>query len=382
MNEHTRHVSASTVTSSGVEPPYIETQPDRTDLPLAVMPCVVASMIEPFRANLPLLHDVARVRMYTDTTLDEDEIARRATGADAVMVIGFHVGDSLLDRLGINPPNPSNRRGDSRTDSDGNSDSISHTDSHGGGNTVRCFAFGGTGVASYIDLDAARSRGISVRNVVHYGDSSVAEHAFALLMELSRGVGRLDAAVRRGDWSGADGFALNGKTLGIAGFGGIGRAVARIARGFGMRVAVWNSHVDPVAARELGVVLVDDLGDLMARSDAFSVHLPLLESTAGLITAGHLDRLRPGTLFVNTARAEVIEHGALSARLARGDIRAGLDVFEHEPLPADDPLRSMPNVVLTPHVAWRDDEAYVSLTHQVFQAVASFFKGGDYNAVV
>lgn len=149
-----------------------------------------------------------------------------------------------------------------------------------------------------------------------------------------------------------------------------------------MRVAVWNSHVDPVAARELGVELVDDLGDLMARSDAFSVHLPLLESTAGLITAGHLDRLRPGTLFVNTARAEVIEHGALSARLARGDIRAGLDVFEHEPLPADDPLRSMPNVVLTPHVAWRDDEAYVSLTHQVFQAVASFFKGGDYNAVV
>ena len=89
--------------------------------------------------------------------------------------------------------------------------------------------------------------------------------------------------------------------------------------------------------------------------------------------------MRPGTLFINTARAEVIEPGALTARLLRGDIRAALDVYEHEPLPMDDPLRDVPGIILTPHVAWRDDEAYVSMTRQIVQSVVSFYTGGDFN---
>ena len=326
--------------------PLIETQPERTDLPLVVMPVVLHAMIEPFKANLPLLHDIARVRMYTDYTLDEDTILSRTADASAVMVVGFHVTPHMLDRFSGH---------------------------------VRCFAFSGTGVASYIDLAETRRRGIRVCNVVHYGDHAVAEHTFALLFELAREVGRLNAEVRAGDWTGADGYALHDKKRALIGFGGIGQTVARIANGFGMQVMAWNSHTDQAVADALGVELVDDMGDLMERADIVSLHMPLLQATAGIVKPEHLDRMRPGTLFINTARAEVIEPGALTARLLRGDIRAALDVYEHEPLPMDDPLRDVPGIILTPHVAWRDDEAYVSMTRQIVQSVVSFYTGGDFN---
>lgn len=217
-------------------------------------------------------------------------------------------------------------------------------------------------------------------NVVHYGDHAVAEHAFALIMELARQVGRLDAEVRRGDWGGIDGIGLHGKKLGLVGFGGIGRTVARIANGFGMKTLVWNSHVHGIDG--LDITLIDDMDEVFAQSDIVSLHLPLLDGTAGIITSRQLDRMRPGSMIVNTARAEIIEPGALTRRLQRGDVRAAIDVFDHEPLPMDDPLRSLDNVVLTPHVAWRDDEACVNLTRQVIDAVASYFTGGDYNAVL
>ncbi|MFC5222417.1 D-2-hydroxyacid dehydrogenase family protein [Bifidobacterium leontopitheci] len=333
-----------------IDSDVIETQPERTDLPLVVAPVIVESMIEPFAANFPLLHDIARVRMYRDFTLDKATIIERAAQADAVIVIGWHVTDDMLDALTVD-------------------------------NHVRCFAFGGTGVASYIDMATARERGIRVCNVRHYGDHAVAEHAWALILELARRVGELDAQVKAGSWSGVDGIGLHGKTLGLAGFGGIGQTMARIANGFGMRTLVWNSHVHEDVARKLGVTTVDDMGDLFERSDVVSLHLPLLDETAGIVTGEQLERLRPGTLFVNTARAEIIEPGALAKRLARGDVRAALDVFDEEPLPADDPLRAVPDIVFTPHVAWRDDEACVNLTRQVVDALASFFTGGDYNVV-
>ena len=167
----------------------IETQPERTDLPLIVIPVIVESMIEPFAANFPLLHDIARIRMHCDFTLDTDTILERTKDAEAVIVIGFHITDDILDAMTV--------RGH-----------------------VSCFAFGGTGVASYINLPVARERGIRVCNVVHYGDHAVAEHAFALIMELTRQVGRLDEQVRRDDWGGIDGIGLHGKRLGLVGFGG------------------------------------------------------------------------------------------------------------------------------------------------------------------
>lgn len=126
---------------------------------------------------------------------------------------------------------------------------------------------------------------------------------------------------------------------------------------------------------------VPTLTELFAGADVVSVHMPLTDETHGMITSEHLDAMRPGTIFINTARAEVIAPGALERRLARGDIPAGLDVFDTEPLPADSPLRSMPNLVLTPHVAWRSDGANRNLARQCVESIASYFTGGDYNAV-
>lgn len=306
-----------------------ETQPERTDLPLVVVPVIIESMIESFEKNFELFKDIARVRMYKDFTLDEDTIVARCAEADAIIVIGFHCADSILDRL-----------------------------------NVKCYAFGGTGVASYIDLNKAK------------------EHTIALLMELARQVGKLDRQVKEGNWDGVDGYELYGKKLGIIGLGGIGQTVARIAGTLGMDVSAWNSHVPERVLTDLNVTPVDDMNELIAGSDVVSIHLPLLDSTKGIVTAQNLEALKPGTMFINTARAEIIESGALLSRLQRGDIPAALDVFDHEPLAADDPLCSIPGIILTPHTAWRTDGAYVGITKQVVQSVAAYFKGEDFNVVV
>ena len=149
-----------------------------------------------------------------------------------------------------------------------------------------------------------------------------------------------------------------------------------------MNVSAWNSHVPEQVFADLNITPVNDMNELIAGSDVGSIHMPLLDSTKGIVTAENLEALKPGTMFINTARAEIIEPGALLARLQRGDIPAALDVFEHEPLTADDPLCSIPGIILTPHTAWRTDGAYVGITRQVVQSVAAFCKGEDFNVVV
>ena len=334
-------------------PQVFETQPERTDLPLVVMPAVLGSMIRPLRERFAGLHDVARVRMFEDFTEDEDVIARRTAGADVMINGGPHISDALLRRLA---------------------------------GSVRCIVFSGTGVASYINLSLARELGVRVCNAVHYGDNAVAKHTIALLFELTRHVGALDAEVKSGRWASpyADGLQLAGRRLGIIGLGGIGGAVARIARALDMDVSAWWTGHTPVDRfTRNGITPVDDLGELIASSDIVSIHLPLIDgATRGIITAEHLSRLRPGTLFVNTARAEVIEPGALAARLAKGDVPAALDVYDSEPLPDDDPIRRVPGIILTPHVAWRTDGAFADLTRQMVDATRAFLTGGEMNVVV
>lgn len=330
-----------------------ETQPERTDLPLVVMPSVLKSMIAPIKAQFPVLHDVARVRMFEEFTSDETVIAERVTDADALLVGGYHISDDLLRTFGEH-------------------------------SRIKCIVFCGTGVASYINLDLARELRIRVCNAEHYGDHAVAEHTFALMLELVRRTGQLDANVKAGSWSwaGGDGLQLAGRRLGIIGLGGIGSTVAGIARAFGMEVSAWNSHVPAEHFERSGAKPVSDLNELIANSDVISVHLPLNDATRGIITAENLAHLRPGTLFINTARSEVIESGALLARLSKGDIPAGLDVFDHEPLSADDDICAIPGIVLTPHVGWRTDGAFKELTRQMIQCIAAYFTGKDYNVVV
>ncbi|PJM79579.1 MULTISPECIES: D-2-hydroxyacid dehydrogenase family protein [Bifidobacterium] len=328
-----------------------ETQPERTDLPLVVMPAVLGAMIDPIKAQFPVLKDVARVRMFEEFTSDETVLIERLAEADALLVGGYHISDGMLRAI------------------------AGH---------VKCIVFCGTGVASYINLDLARELKVRVCNAEHYGDHAVAEHTFALLFELIRRTGTLDKDVKDGNWAwaGGDGLQLAGRRMGIIGLGGIGATVASIARAFGMEVSAWNSHVPAEHFARSGATPVNDLNELIETSDVVSVHLPLNDATRGIITADNLDHLRPGTLFVNTARSEVIASGALLARLQRGDIPAALDVFDHEPLKASDPVCHIPGIVLTPHVGWRTDGAFKELTRQMIACLKAYFAGEDYNVVV
>lgn len=223
--------------------------------------------------------------------------------------------------------------------------------------SLRSIVFLGTGASSYIDMEAARARGIPVRTVPGYGDRAVAEHAFALLLAAARDVAVMDRELRSGIWSPREGLELGGKTLGVVGLAGIGREMARIASGFGMRVLGWNRS--PSADASCEIVPLDDL---LAQADVVSLHLALTPQTRGFLSAARIGTMKPGAILINTARAGLIDTPAMIAALRSGALRhAGLDVFDMEPLPAGDELATLPNVTLTSHAAFKTREASVNL---------------------
>lgn len=221
---------------------------------------------------------------------------------------------------------------------------------------LRRISFLGTGAADNVDLRLAAELGIEVTTVRGYGDDAVAEHALALLLTAARSIPMLDREMREGKWTVRPGVQLAGKTLGVVGLGGIGMRLATLAQGIGMRVVGWNRSVREGATQYESIPLLG-LEELFATSDAVSLHLALTPESTGIIDAGLIDALPSGAILVNTARAAIVDREALLARLGRGDIVAALDVFDPEPLPAEDPLRSLPGTILTPHVAYDTPEA-------------------------
>lgn len=213
---------------------------------------------------------------------------------------------------------------------------------------LRIVARHGVGVDA-VDLDAATERGIVVTTTGNENAAAVAEYAFVLLLALVRHVVQADAGVRAGLWDREPlvGAELDGRTLGVVGYGAIGRRVARQALGFGMQVLA----CDPAAPTPEAGVTMTSLDDLLARADVVSLHARLTGDTARLIDARALARMKPGAYLVNTARGELIDEGALAAALRRGALAgAALDTYEREPLPAESVLRSLPNMLLSPHV--------------------------------
>ena len=230
---------------------------------------------------------------------------------------------------------------------------------------LKHIVFLGTGASSYMDVPALNGLGIEVHTIKGYGDIAVAEHTMALIFACCRDLARMDRAVRRGVWDPLESMQLNGKTLGLIGLGGIGREVARIARGVGMEVIGWNRSARP----EAGVPLVG-LDELLARADVISLHLALNEETRGFIDAKRLARTKRGVILVNTARGALVEEAALLDALASGHIRhAGLDVFDAEPLKRDHALARMENVTLTSHAAFRTLEASETLMRRAIDIV-------------
>lgn len=217
--------------------------------------------------------------------------------------------------------------------------------------------FLGTGARSYMNPEELAELGITVHLIRGYGDTAVAECAIALMWAAARNLAQMDREMRAGNWLREDGMQLTGKTLGLIGFGGIAKEVARIARGSGMQVIAWNR----TRRKATGVEFVE-YDELLTASDVISVHLLLNDETRGFVSRACIEAMKPGVILVNTARGALVDEEAMIEALQSGQIRhAGLDVFNIEPLPKDHPLTKLPNVTLSAHSAFRTPEASENL---------------------
>lgn len=243
---------------------------------------------------------------------------------------------------------------------------------------LRVIGRAGVGVDN-IDLNAATERGVAVINAPEGNTVSAAEHTMALIMAAARKVVAADRSMREGEWARSRfaGTELRGKVLGLVGAGRIGGEVARRARAFGMTVHVYDPYLTEERARELGAE-VRELDELIANADVLTLHVPLTDSTRGMIGADALKRMKSHALLVNVARGGVVDEAALATALAEGTIGgAALDVFENEPLHADSPLWSAPNLVLTPHLGASTQEAQELIATEIAEGVRRSLVEGD-----
>jgi D-3-phosphoglycerate dehydrogenase len=234
-----------------------------------------------------------------------------------------------------------------------------------------------------VDVEAATARGVAVCNTPDYCIEEVALHTLALALACARGIVPLDVAVRAGSFAPVAGFPgarrASATTVGIVGYGRIGRLVTAGARGLGMQVLV---HDPFVAFDEDGVETVS-FADLLAAADIVSLHAPLTAATRHLLDATAFARMRRGAYLVNTCRGGLVDEAALADAIASGAIAgAALDVFETEPLPADSRLRGLPGVILTPHAAWYSPEALVDLPVLAARNIVEFLAGRPPGAIV
>ena len=233
--------------------------------------------------------------------------------------------------------------------------------------SLKHIVFLGTGAASYMNVAELEAAGVKVHTIKGYGDTAVAEQTIALMMAACRDLARMDRNIRAGTWAPREGVQLFGKTLGIVGLGGIGAEVARIAKGLGMQVIGWNR-----TKRADANVTTVELDDLLQRSDVISINLTLNDETRGFLDKARISRMKPGVIFINTARGALADEAALMEALKSGHIRhAGLDVFHNEPVKAGDPLVGLDNVTLSAHAAFRTLEASMTLLRRAIDIVKS-----------
>jgi phosphoglycerate dehydrogenase-like enzyme len=227
-----------------------------------------------------------------------------------------------------------------------------------------------------VDLAAATTAGAAVCIAPGTNQGSVAEHCFALMLGLTRHVPARHAALAGGGWPRLMSVPLRGRTLGLAGLGRIGKAVATRARAFEMTVIAYDPLPDSAFCERHGIELVP-LDRLLSESDFLSLHLPLTPDTRHVINAGTLARMKPTAVLVNTSRGGLVCEADLIAALREGRLGgAALDVFEDEPTPRDNPLRTLPNVVLTPHAAGVDVRSLEDMARSAAEAVAALRRGG------
>jgi phosphoglycerate dehydrogenase-like enzyme len=247
--------------------------------------------------------------------------------------------------------------------------------------SVRVVSFAGSGASTYIPMDEAEGRGITVCNVPSYGANAVAEHAFALAFALARRVCEGDALVRSGRWrpGALGGIELAGRRLGVVGVGPIGSRAVELGQALGMHTLAWTRSPTSAREAELRAPLVS-LERLFAESDVVSLHLAHRPETERLIDDRLLRLMQPHALLVNTARAQLVDADALINALEEGRIGgAAVDVFEQEPLPVDDPLLAAPRLLLTPHVGFNTSDATAELLRLTLANLLAYAAGRPRN---
>lgn len=240
---------------------------------------------------------------------------------------------------------------------------------------LRVVGRAGVGIDN-VDMDAATHRGVLVMNTPGGNAVSVAEHTFALMLGLARGVPQSNAAIHAGRWEkSSSGMELRGKTLGLVGLGRVGSEVARRARALEMTVLAFDPYVTPTAARELEVELIP-FEDLLKRSDVISLHTALSPATEKIINAAALAQMKKGARLINCARGELIDEAALAEALRSGHLAgAAVDTFAQEP-PKNSPLLGLPNLIATPHIAGSTAEAQEEVGTLIAQQVRDYLAEG------
>lgn len=239
-----------------------------------------------------------------------------------------------------------------------------------------------------IDLEAATSRGITVCNIPAYSTNAVAQYVFACILNYCNKLSEHNESVQAGGWINSDTFSyriaplyeLAGKTLGIVGFGAIGKAVAKIAKAFEMNVLVYSRTIYPQF--ESSNLRFVDLNTLLENSDFVSLHCPLTAATQNLIGTDQLSLMRPHAMLINSSRGPVVNEQALADALKNGKIAAAaLDVLCHEPMQDSCPLKDAPNCLITPHIAWAPLETRQRLMNIAIENLKCYLDGVPQNVV-
>jgi len=294
--------------------------------------------------RLAKLENLGEFIIYADTPADDETFIERLTGANAA-ISGWGLSNRVLAAL----PD------------------------------LEVISFPGLGVSTFIDIDEARRRNITVTHTLSAA-STIAEHTLALMLDAARNISRLDRDMRKGHWNKtAPGMDLRNTTLGLVGFGRIAEALVPLAKALGMKVIAWTRNPDPQRARQHGIEF-SDLDELLATSDVVSLHLRSTPQTNGLLDAARLRSIKKGALLINTARSQLLDEIALVELLQSGHIRAaGIDVFDDESIAPDHPFIALDNVVMTPHVAYNTPAALGEMYDTTVDNLVAFYAGNPQN---
>ncbi len=239
-----------------------------------------------------------------------------------------------------------------------------------------------------VDVQAAKDRGIPVCNIPTYGTAAVGQFAIALLLEICHHIGEHSQSVHNGDWESCVDWCywnyplieLDGKTMGIIGFGRIGQTTARIAQALGMKVLAYDQYENK--SLESDTMKYTTLDDLLAKSDVISLHCPLFESTQGIINKDSIAKMKDGVIILNNSRGPLIVEQDLADALNSGKVAAaGLDVVSTEPIHGDNPLLKAKNCIITPHISWAPKESRQRLMDIAVDNLEKFLAGNPQNVV-